>query len=136
VRLSRQIALFAVGGVLGLLIDAGVVQALVSLAGWNAYGARVLSFLLAATVTWWWNRHFTFAARSSGRRAHAEWLHWLGLMSIGAVVNYGVYALFLLLVPSLHRWPAIPTAGGSAVAALINFSAARGVLFKKPRTPA
>ncbi len=133
-KLPREIALFAVGGVLGLLVDAGIVQALVGWAAWNPYLARVLSFLVAATVTWWWNRRYTFAARSSNRAAHAEWLHWLGLMSLGAVVNYGVYALLLVGFPLLQRWPAPAAAAGSAVAALINFSTARGMLFKSTGT--
>jgi putative flippase GtrA len=135
VKFSREIALFAVGGVLGLLVDAGVVQMLVGAAGWNPYLARVLSFLLAATVTWWWNRRYTFAARRSDRAAHAEWLHWLGLMSFGALINYGVYALLLLNFAALHRWPAAAAAAGSAVAALVNFATARGILFKGPATP-
>jgi Predicted membrane protein len=130
IRLSREIGLFAVGGVLGLLVDAGVVQWLVGLRHWNPYLARVVSFLLAATLTWWWNRRYTFAARRSARAAHAEWLHWLGLMSIGACINYGVYALLLMSFSGLHRWPALAAAGGSAVAALVNFATARGMLFK------
>ena len=134
VKLSREIMLFAVGGVLGLLVDATVVQTLVGAAGWDPYLARVLSFLLAATVTWWWNRRYTFAARRSDRAAHAEWLHWLGLMSFGALINYGVYALLLLNFAALHRWPAVAAAAGSAVAALVNFATARGILFKGPKT--
>ena len=134
--LRREVALFAAGGVIGLIVDAGIVQLLVGVFGWNPYGARAPSFLLAATVTWWWHRHYSFAGRSSRRKVHAEWLHWIALMSIGAAVNYGVYALMLALVPSTQRWPAIAVAAGAGVAALINFSAARGVLFKHPETPA
>ena len=52
-HLRREVALFAVGGILGLVVDAGIAQGLVSLAGWNIYTARVVSFLSAATVTWW-----------------------------------------------------------------------------------
>ncbi|OOG42135.1 hypothetical protein B0E51_05205 [Rhodanobacter sp. C05] len=133
-RLSREITLFAVGGVGGLVVDAGIVQLLVGIENWNPYLARVLSFLLAATFTWWWNRRYTFAARSSDRAAHAEWLHWVGLMSFGAVINYGIYALLLMNFPALHRWPAVAAAAGSAVAALVNFSTARGVLFKVTKT--
>jgi len=131
-RLRREIALFAVGGILGLLVDALVVQLLTSVAGWNPYLARVLSFLLAATFTWWWNRRYTFADRRSGHAASAEWLRWLVLMGGGALVNYGVYALLLLNFPALHPWPALAAAAGSAVAALVNFSAARGMLFRRP----
>jgi putative flippase GtrA len=131
-KLSREIALFAAGGIGGLLIDAGIVQMLVSFGHWNPYLARVLSFLLAATFTWWWNRRYTFAARRSGRTARAEWLHWLVLMSMGALVNYGVYALLLLNFAGLHRWPALAAMAGSVLAALVNFSTARRVLFKHP----
>jgi len=130
-KLSREVVLFAVGGVLGLLIDAAVVQILVSLLGWNPYLARVLSFLLAATFTWWWNRSYTFAGHCTDRAVHAEWLHWMGLMSVGALINYGVYALLLMSFSSLHRWPALAAAAGSAIAALVNFSTARGMLFKR-----
>lgn len=126
---GRHIALFAVGGVLGLLVDAGVVQALAGPGHWNVYVARMVSFLLAATFTWWWNRRYTFNDRPSGRVAHAEWLRWMALMSVGAAVNYGVYVLVLHLFPVLYRWPAIAAAAGSATAAVVNFSAARGVLF-------
>jgi putative flippase GtrA len=133
-KLRQELALFAVGGVLGLIVDAGVVQLLVGMFGWNPYAARVVSFLLAATVTWWWNRRKTFATRHSGLSARHEWLRWMGLMGAGAVVNYGVFALLLWLVPSLHPWPAIPTAAGSAVAALVNFATARGMLFKQVKT--
>ncbi|OOG63337.1 hypothetical protein B0E46_10020 [Rhodanobacter sp. B04] len=133
-RLSREITLFAIGGVGGLVVDAGIVQLLVGIEDWNPYLARVLSFLLAATFTWWWNRRHTFAARRSNRAAHAEWLHWVGLMSFGAVINYGIYVLLLMNFPMLHRWPAVAAAAGSAVAALVNFSTARGVLFKATKT--
>jgi putative flippase GtrA len=134
-KVSREFSLFAAGGVLGLVVDAGVVQLLVGMLQWNPYVARVISFLLAATVTWWWNRRYTFADRESTRAAHAEWLHWVGLMSIGAVINYAVYAALLMKFAALHRWPALAAAAGSAVAALVNFSTARGMLFRKAKTP-
>ena len=129
-RLRREAGLFAIGGTLGLLVDAGTVQALVAWGGWNAYLARVLSFLLAATVTWAWNRRRTFADRASGHSTATEWLRWLGLMGVGACVNYAVYATLLVSFEPLHRWPALAAAAGSAVAALVNFSTARGVLFR------
>lgn len=133
-RLRREIALFAIGGLLGLLIDASIVQALVGVRGWNPYGARVVSFLCAASVTWWWNRRHTFAHRMSGRAAHAEWMHWLALMGFGALINYGVYVVCLLLWPTLHAWPALAAAAGSAAGAVVNFSVARTMLFRGQKT--
>ena len=132
-RLRHEAALFAVGGVLGLLADAGTVQALVGWGRWNPYLARVPSFLLAATLTWVWNRRHTFAHRGSGRSAASEWLHWLALMGVGACVNYATYAVLLLSFEPLQGWPALAAAAGSSVAALVNFSTARGVLFRRPK---
>jgi putative flippase GtrA len=133
-KFRHEAALFAVGGLIGLLVDAGVVQLLVSAFHWNVYLARVLSFLLAATATWWWNRQRTFATRSSGRSLLGEWLHWMALMGFGAVVNYGVFVLCLMLFPSWHSWPAAGAAVGSAMAAGVNFLSARMMLFKSPKS--
>jgi putative flippase GtrA len=133
-KVRHEAALFAVGGLIGLLVDAGVVQLLVTAFHWNVYLARVLSFLLAATATWWWNRQRTFAARSSGRSLLGEWLHWMALMGLGAVVNYGVFVLCLMLFPAWHRWPAAGAAAGSAMAAGVNFFSARLVLFKSAKS--
>jgi putative flippase GtrA len=136
VRLRREAGLFAIGGVLGLLVDAGTVQVLVMWGHWNPYLARLLSFLLAATATWAWNRRHTFADRASGRSAAAEWLHWMALMGVGACVNYAIYAVLLMSFEPLHRWPALAAAAGSAVAALVNFSTARGLLFRRSKQAA
>ena len=92
-------------------------------------GAR--AFVPAATFTWWWNRSHTCVERRSDRAAHSEWLHWMGLMSVRALIDYGVYALLLMRFSSQYRWPALAAAVGSAIAALVNFSTARGMLFKR-----
>lgn len=124
----REALLFAVGGVLGFAVDAGIVQALVRGAGWNPYLARVLSFLAAATVTWIWNRRYTFAQRRS-HRARAEWLRWMALMSVGALINYGIYAALVAFWPLVREWPWLGVAAGSGAAALVNFCAARSLVF-------
>jgi putative flippase GtrA len=94
----------------------------------------VLSFLLAATVTWAWNRRHTFAHRASGRSPVSEWLHWMGLMALGAVVNNGVYVLAFKLFPALHAWPAVAVAAGSAAGSVANFLLARTMLFRRPES--
>jgi putative flippase GtrA len=59
-RLRKQLAWFGVGGVIGFVVDAGVVQLLVSKLGADPYSGRLFSFLCAATATWLFNRRFTF----------------------------------------------------------------------------
>ncbi|HEY8327142.1 MAG TPA: hypothetical protein VIO59_01670 [Rhodanobacter sp.] len=58
----------------------------------------------------------------------------MGLIDVGALVDYGVHALLLMNFPGLHRWPALAVAAGSAIAALVNFLTARGMLFKRSGT--
>ncbi|WP_233843019.1 GtrA family protein [Dyella sp. 2HG41-7] len=133
-KLRREVMLFAIGGLLGFVVDAGVVQTLVTFAHVNPYIGRVISFLLAATVTWWWNRSQTFAARQSGRSLTVEWLHWMALMSGGAAINYGAYVACLMAFPSWHRWPALAVGVGSFFAAFVNFVSARTLLFRRAKT--
>lgn len=127
-RLRHQVALFAVGGVLGFAIDAGIVEALVKVADWDPYLARLLSFVAAASATWWWNRNVTFAHRRRHRTA-SEWLRWMAVMSTGAALNYGLYALLLALLPLVRAWPVLGVAAGSLAAAAVNFTTARAVVF-------
>lgn len=133
-RLRHEVMLFAVGGVIGFVVDAGIVQALVSFAHFNPYAGRVISFLAAATATWWWNRSHTFAARQSGRSLGVEWLHWMALMSGGAAVNYAAYVACLMLFPGWHKWPALAVGVGSVFAAVVNFASARMLLFRRAKT--
>lgn len=133
-RLRHEVMLFAIGGLLGLVVDAGIVQALVTFAHVNPYIAKLISFVPAATVTWLWNRSSTFAARHSGRSLASEWLHWMVLMSGGAAVNYAVYSACLLMFPSWHRWPAAASGVGSIVAAFVNFVGARMLVFRRAKT--
>lgn len=133
-KLNHELALFAVGGLIGFVVDAGVVTLLVRFAHFSPYVGRVISFLLAATVTWWWNRSHTFAARQSGRSLTTEWLHWMALMSGGALVNYGAYVVCLIEFPSWHQWPALAVAVGSVFAAFVNFVSARTLLFRRAKT--
>jgi putative flippase GtrA len=135
-RLRREVALFAVGGLLGFIVDAGIAQGLVRLAGWSVYTARIVSFLSAASVTWWWNRNHTFAQRDSGQSQGSEWLRWMGLMAVGAVINNGVYVLFFQVFPALRAWPAVAVAAGSVGGSVANFLFARTLLYRTAKTPA
>ncbi|GFZ99308.1 GtrA family protein [Dyella caseinilytica] len=133
-KLRHEVMLFAVGGAIGFVVDAGIVQMLVSFAHFNPYYGRVISFLIAATVTWWWNRSQTFAARQSGRSLAAEWLHWMALMSGGAAINYAAYVACLIAFPSWHKWPVLAVGVGSFFAAFVNFVSARTLLFRRAKT--
>jgi len=130
--LRRQILLFAVSGVLGFVVDAGVVQWLVRGFDANPYAARVLSFLAAATATWAFNRHYTFAGHGSGSRRR-QLARYLVAMTFGFALNYVAHALCLALFPVVHSWPAIGVAVGSAAGAVVNFLSSKFWIFRTPK---
>ena len=126
--LPRQFLTFCAIGTLGFLVDLAVLYALAPLLGWMA--GRVASFLAAATVTWWFNRRFTFGGTAGQPKdgAARQLSRYLALMLGGAAVNYGAYAATLMLVEHPHA-PALGVALGSIAGLGINFLSARFLVF-------
>lgn len=126
----RTFVLFCVGGTIGFLVDAAIVQTLVVGLGWNPYYARILSFLAAATATWLFNRRFTF---SSDRRdnVHGEWIRYLLAMIAGFAVNFAVYSFFVFHFALVQRVPALCVAAGSLAGLVINYLSSRYWVFRK-----
>ncbi len=129
--LRRQLVLFAISGALGFAVDAGIVQFLVRELAINPYGARVVSFLAAATTTWGFNRRYTFAGHGGGSRRR-ELLRYLIAMAGGFALNYGAYAACVLFWPIVREWPAIGVAAGSVAGAALNFLTSKYWIFRKP----
>lgn len=124
----KRLFRFAVSGTAGFLVDAGLLAALVTGLDLNPYLARIPSFLSAVTTTWLINRYWTFADRR-GRHAGAEWRRYLLAMSVGAAVNYGVYALLLATVALVAAWPVLGVAAGSLAAMVVNFASSSRWIF-------
>ncbi|MBN8738057.1 MAG: hypothetical protein BGP24_02605 [Lysobacterales bacterium 69-70] len=125
----RQFLLFCVGGVIGFVVDAGILRLLVSGLGWNAYAARLLSFLCAATATWLWNRHNTFR----GTRRYGlfgEWARYLLAMSGGFAVNYSAYAVMYAFMPLAQRYPELAVAAGSVAGLVVNYVSSRWWIYR------
>lgn len=90
--LNRHFIWFCVVGGVGFVID---VAALGMMRGvFGVFGARIFSFLTAATVTWLLNRSVTFSGKSKtdGRGMVREYFHYLGIMAAGGIVNYAIYS--------------------------------------------
>lgn len=126
-KLGREFLSFAVVGAAGFVVDVAVLYLMAPVLGW--YGARVLSFLAAATATWALNRRYTFAARRSGGCVLREYLGYLVTMLGGAVVNYGAYVLVLHWATGAWA-PAAGVALGSCAGLVVNFLSARYLVFR------
>jgi putative flippase GtrA len=130
--MTRQFLLFCVAGTLGFVVDAGVVQALVSLGGFDPYLGRLLSFLCAASATWLFNRRYTFSAAAAAP-AGRQWLRYTLAMLGGFAVNYAVYAGLVHGLPLVRAWPALGVAAGSVAGLGVNFLSSRYWVFRQPR---
>jgi len=130
--LRKQILFFAISGLIGFVVDAGIVQFLVSKWAVNPYEARVLSFLAAATTTWSFNRKFTFAGHSGGSRRR-QLIRYIVAMAGGFALNYGAYAACVATFPLVREWPAIGVAAGSIAGAVVNFLTSKYWIFRAPK---
>ncbi|HEX4520998.1 MAG TPA: GtrA family protein [Gaiellaceae bacterium] len=57
-----QVAKFGVVGASGYLVNLGVYSLLLKSAGFHYLAAATVSFVIAASWNYWWNRHWTFRA--------------------------------------------------------------------------
>lgn len=128
----RQVLLFCVGGFIGFLIDAGLVQWLVSAFAANPYASRLLSFLSAATATWLFNRRYTFKGLCHYRR-FGEWSRYVFAMSGGFFVNFAIYSAMVYHHEAFQRLPALAVAIGSLGGFVVNFSASRFWIYRQPK---
>jgi putative flippase GtrA len=129
-HLPKQLAWFGVGGFIGFLVDAGVVQLLVSKLNTDPYVGRLFSFLCAATATWLFNRRFTF--RQHGDYGlFGEWSRYVVAMSAGFAINYVAYALAVHYSEFVRTWPSVGVAIGSMPGAAANFLGARQWVFSR-----
>jgi len=129
----RQLFLFCVGGVLGFIVDAGVLQILVSGFAWDRFSARLISFLCAATATWLFNRNLTF----QGMRNHSrfgEWWRYIFAMSGGFACNFATYSALVLAFDVDGAHLPLAVAAGSVAGLGVNYFASRYWIYRsKPQ---
>jgi putative flippase GtrA len=99
---------FVFSGTLAFVVDAGILQLLTAFGGLHPIVARIGSLPCAQVTGWLSHRRFTF--RLTTPPTFAELLRYLGVQSTVALINYGIFALIVLM------WPAI----GSMVALIVS----------------
>lgn len=112
----------------GFVIEAIVITALVVWWGVDIYLSRLVSFTLAVLATWRLNREFAFSDMASADRTR-EYGRYFLVQSLGALVNLGVFAILVSLVAELRSWPVVPLAAGAAIALMFNFVVSRTFVF-------
>lgn len=119
---------FIIVGGIGFIIDASILSILVHGYGWGDYTARIVSFAVAVTATWYLNRRYVFYARKTPDR-HREFSRYLAVQLTGMAINFLAYSLCIATVEIMDRWPVMALAVGSTVALFFNFMGARIFVF-------
>jgi len=130
-RLLGEFIRFGLVGVVGFLVDAGVLVAMLRL-GLGPWVGRIISYICAATTTYTLNRLWTFRASQQG----ASWRQWglfLLLNLSGFAFNYGTYALLILTIPLVATQPVLGVAAGALVGMFANFFVSRRFVFRAGR---
>jgi putative flippase GtrA len=122
-----QFLMFGSVGVVGFLFDTATVYSLRRSLG--LYGAGMVAYLVAATVTWLLNRLWTF--RGGGNDPlHQQWARFLAVNLLGFVLNRGTYALLVTFVALCAAQPVYAVGAGAIAGMFLNFNLSRAIVFR------
>jgi putative flippase GtrA len=125
--LASQLLRFGAVGVVGFVVNAALVELSAPTAG--PLWAQLLAFPVAASVTWWLNRRYTFGA--SGRTMLQEWLRYVVANLLGWAANNGTYVWLVWHFPLAYQHPSIAVAAGSIAGMCFNFVVSKRVVFSQ-----
>ena len=125
--IAAQVSRFLLVGSVGFIVDGGILMLLVQGGGMSRVWARIPSFLVAVTVTWWLHRHFTFASSRHVAPSVRELLRFVLANSLGNGLNLAVYWALV----GLLSWEPVPAlAVASIVAAGVNYAMSARWVFR------
>jgi putative flippase GtrA len=125
---------FAVVGTAAFVVDTTVLYVALW-AGLGLYSGRAVSYVVAATFTWYGNRSITFATHAHGMTAvAAEWVRFLLTNLVGGAVNYAVYAALVSQSEFVRAYPVLAVAAGSIAGLSVNFTLSKLLVFRAPRS--
>jgi putative flippase GtrA len=127
-RHASTLRKFAAVGAAGFVVDSASLYVALW-AGAGLYFGRALSYLVAATVTWALNRHYTFAVPD--RPSIGEWSRFVLANLTGGLVNYAIYAAAVTCFAFFAAYPALAVGLGSLSGLAVNYSASRSFVFRR-----
>jgi putative flippase GtrA len=115
-------------GASGFVVDLLTYFTLQSLLGIHFLWARALSYWVAASWNWLFNRIFTFAHRYKKRRLK-QWSQYVTLSLIGFGLNWGTFYLLTSHSSFFYKYKALALIMGVFVGMFFNFTLARTIVF-------
>jgi putative flippase GtrA len=124
-RLSTQLTRFVVVGGVAFVVDLSCYQTLLATGLW-VHLAKALAFIAGTTTAYLINRRWTF----SGKGDRTEYVSIAALYGITFVVQIGMNAVMLALLPQFHGEYTCAFVVAQGVATAINFIVQRNVIFR------
>lgn len=134
-----QAAKFFLVGILNTIIDIGVLNILIALlnvaTGFLYAVFKGISFLVATTNSYFWNKFWTFEKRQETAKP-GEFLKFLIVTTVGLLINVGVASVVVNVIgPQLgitvKLWASIGAIVAAFFAFVWNFLASKFVVFRK-----
>lgn len=133
-----QFAKFGAVGALNTLLDLGILNTLIFFtgfsAGWHYTSYKAISFIIANTNAYFWNKYWTF--ESKGEANIKEFWQFFIVSLIGFGINVGFASLIVNIIGpmgdiSIERWGNIAALGATAISLVWNFIGYKFIVFKK-----
>jgi putative flippase GtrA len=125
-RLSTQLTRFVLVGGGAAMVDYGNYQVLLALGLW-VHLAKALAFIAGTTTAYLINRRWTF----QGRGGRAQFASVMALYGITFVVQVGMNAVMLALLPPMRGEITVAFVVAQGIATSINFIVQRTVIFRR-----
>lgn len=123
--LSTQLTRFVLVGGVAFVVDLGSYQALLAMGLW-VHLAKALAFIAGTSTAYLINRRWTFQGRGGG----AEYASIIALYGITFVVQVGMNAVMLALLPPFRGEITCAFIVAQGLATVINFIVQRTVIFR------
>jgi dolichol-phosphate mannosyltransferase len=125
---AAEMLQFGAVGSSGLIIDLTWFLSFTHLLGFDHQIARALSFVIAASWNWFFNRWFTFVG-GGDRQAGKQWLAFLCSAAFGLGVNWGSYKLLTDNVLYITRHRMFAFLIGIFLGTSVNYTLSRMFIF-------
>jgi len=126
--MKKEFVSFIFVGGTGFVCDLIILQTLLFFADMDPISARLISFSVAITITWFLNRNITFKSAKSTNKTK-EWFKYTIVNSLGGGINLLIYMLLVSSDINHFSSPLIALSIASAVALIFNFISNKILVF-------
>lgn len=127
--MAHRLLKFALVGGIGFIADAAAFSLCFYLFEVSLITSRLIAFVIAATVTWFGNRTFTFA--SQDRALAKQWLKFISVACVSAIPNFLAFKAVVLVLGETGVMPMLALAVGVLVGMVSNYLFSSLWVFKK-----